>query len=193
MARPTVFAYCGFLEGAMRENGHDVCLPAYSGFKHSHPRRAIRYRRWRGEPSLTQKLNAYVGCINRLSERSYDSRARYFSWVGKEGPTGKERIIYGTYTIYDSSGCKKSVEEANAVEPHLPDLEAAASAYVKSVVTLEPAEGGGRLLRPGKLQRRQDDQGQSPASSPRGGVGCVRGRRSGVARRPRCSPGQARP
>ena len=53
--------------------------------------------------SLTEKLNAYVGCINRLSERSYESRSRYFSWVGKNGPTGKERIIYGTYTIYDTS------------------------------------------------------------------------------------------
>ena len=42
---------------------------------------------------LTEKLNAYVGCINRLSGRSYDSRARYFSWVSKNGPTGKERII----------------------------------------------------------------------------------------------------
>ena len=29
--------------------------------------------------SLTEKLNAYVGCINRLSERAYDSRKRYFS------------------------------------------------------------------------------------------------------------------
>ena len=27
-------------------------------------------------PSPTEKLNAYVGCINRLSERSYDSRRR---------------------------------------------------------------------------------------------------------------------
>src|SRR5437764_10057665 len=36
-------------------------------------------------PSPTEKLNAYVGCINRLSERAYDSRARYFSWVGKDG------------------------------------------------------------------------------------------------------------
>lgn len=89
-------------------------------------------------PSLTQKINAYVECINRLSARSYDSRARYFSWVGKQGPTGKERIIYGTYTIYDTSGCKKGVEQANALEPRLPELEAAASAYVKAVVTLEP-------------------------------------------------------
>jgi len=88
--------------------------------------------------TLTQKLNAYIGCINRLSERSYDSRERYFSWVGKKGPTGKERIIYGTYTIYDTSDCRKNVEEANALEPHDAELEAAASAYVAAVVALEP-------------------------------------------------------
>lgn len=87
---------------------------------------------------MTQKLNAYIGCINRLSERSYDSRERYFSWVGKKGPTGKERIIYGTYTIYDTSGCKRDVAAANALEPHEPELEAAAAAYVEAVTTLEP-------------------------------------------------------
>jgi hypothetical protein len=88
--------------------------------------------------SLTDKLNAYVGCINRLSERSYDSRSRYFSWVGKKGPTGKERIIYGTYTIYDTSDCRKNVEQANALEPRDAELETAASAYVDAVTTLEP-------------------------------------------------------
>jgi len=87
---------------------------------------------------LTEKLNAYVGCINRLSERSYDSRKRYFSWVGKNGPTGKERIIYGLYTIYDTSDCKKNVEKANALEPRDAALEAAASAYVEAVGKLEP-------------------------------------------------------
>ena len=30
---------------------------------------------------LVEKLNAYVGCINRLSERSYESRNRYSSWA----------------------------------------------------------------------------------------------------------------
>ena len=88
--------------------------------------------------SLTEKLNAYVGCINRLSARSYDSRARYFSWVSKNGPTGKERIIYGTYTIYDTSDCKKAVEKANALEPRDAELEAAALAYVEAVGKLEP-------------------------------------------------------
>src|SRR4029077_12271573 len=88
--------------------------------------------------SLTQKLNAYVGCINRLSERSYESRKRYFSWVSKNGPTGKERIIYGTYTIYDTSDCKKNVERASALDPRDAALEAAAPAYVEAVTKLEP-------------------------------------------------------
>ena len=88
-------------------------------------------------PSITEKLNAYVGCINRLSERSYQSRSRYFSWAAKSGPTGRERIIYGTYTIYDTTDCRTKVEAANAMEPHDADLEAAASAYAKAVGKLE--------------------------------------------------------
>ena len=89
-------------------------------------------------PALTAKVNAYIGCINRLSERAYESRSRYFSWAGKNGPTGSERIIYGTYTIYDTADCRKSVEEANALEPRDAALEAAASAYAEAVAKLEP-------------------------------------------------------
>ena len=89
-------------------------------------------------PPGVEKINAYVGCINRLSARRYDSRARYFSWAGKDGPTGRERIIYGTYTIYDTSDCVKNVEKANALEPRDAALEAAATAYAKAVARLEP-------------------------------------------------------
>ncbi len=85
-----------------------------------------------------EKMNAYVGCINSLSERAYDSRRRYFSWAAKKGPTGKERIIYGTYTISDTSRCRKDVEKANAIEPHDAPLEAAASAYADAAAKLEP-------------------------------------------------------
>ncbi|HEY0235956.1 MAG TPA: YiiG family protein [Afipia sp.] len=92
----------------------------------------------RPDAQATEKMNAYVGCINRQSERAYDSQARYFSWAPKSGPTGKERIIYGTYTIYDTSDCKKAVEKANTLEPRDTDIEAAASAYVTAVTTLEP-------------------------------------------------------
>lgn len=90
------------------------------------------------KPAPTEKMNAYVGCINRLSERSYESRKRYFSWAAHNGPTGKERIIYGTYTIYDTADCKKNVEKANALEPRDAALEAAASGYVEAVSKLEP-------------------------------------------------------
>jgi hypothetical protein len=89
-------------------------------------------------PPAVTKMNAYIGCINRLSERSYQSRERYFQWAAKSGPTGKERIIYGTYTIYDTSDCRKNVEKANAIEPHDAELEAAATAYVDAVTKLEP-------------------------------------------------------
>jgi hypothetical protein len=84
------------------------------------------------------KLNAYVGCINRLSNRAYDSRKRYFSWVSKNGPTGKERIVYGTYTISDTADCRKNIDKANALEPRDAALEAAASAYADAVAKLEP-------------------------------------------------------
>jgi len=89
-------------------------------------------------PSLTEKLNAYVECINQLSERSYQSRERYFSWAAKSWPTGKERIIYGTYTIYDTSDCRKNVEKANALEPRDAELGTSASAYADAVSKLEP-------------------------------------------------------
>jgi hypothetical protein len=89
-------------------------------------------------PPGVEKINAYVGCINRLSERSYSSRSRYFSWAAPSGPTGRERIIYGTYTIYDTSDCRKNVEKANALEPRDAALEAAATAYAKAVARLEP-------------------------------------------------------
>lgn len=88
-------------------------------------------------PPEIAKLNAYVGCLNRLSARAFDSRARYFSWAAKSGPTGHERIIYGLYTIYDTSDCAKNVDKANALEPHDADLEAAATAYAKAAAKLE--------------------------------------------------------
>ncbi len=89
-------------------------------------------------PSAVEKMNAYIGCINRLSARSFQSRARYFDWAAKSGPTGKERIIYGTYTIYDTADCVKNVEKANALEPRDAGIEAAATAYAKAVSKLAP-------------------------------------------------------
>ena len=144
-------------------------------------------------PSAVEKLNAYVGCINRLSARAYDSRARYFSWAAKSGPTGREHIIYGTYTIYDTADCRKDVEKANALEPHDAELEAAASAYAKAASKLEPLlKEADDYYKQEELQGRQDGQGQGPASPARRRLGRLRERRPEAARRRRRHQRQTR-
>lgn len=87
-------------------------------------------------PGLDQKINPYIKCMNEQSGRAYQARERYFSWAGKNGPTGKEAIIYGTYTIYDTGNCVSGIAAANSVAPHDPELEAAATEYVAAVATL---------------------------------------------------------
>ena len=101
--------------------------------------------------AFTEKINAYVACLNRLSQRSYESRQRYFSWASPKGPTGKERIIYGTYTIYDTADCRNGVTKVAALEPRLPELEAAAAAFAEAVGALEP------LLKEADTYYRQED------------------------------------
>ena len=99
-----------------REENHDAVSGDCPVVCRSHsacPSRPPSHKTRRLPPRLVEKLNAYVGCINRLSERSYES-APLLLMGDKTGPTGKERIIYGTYTIYDTSDCKKNVEKANA-------------------------------------------------------------------------------
>jgi len=108
-----------------------IAMFALAAFSASAPAHAQR-------SALTEKINAAIDCINRESARAFQSRERYFSWAAKSGPTGTERIIYGLYTIYDPKSCADGVAAANAKEPHEPELEALAAAYVETIVKLEP-------------------------------------------------------
>lgn len=89
-------------------------------------------------PTLGDKLQPYIKCINRLSERAHSSNQRYLSWVKGAGPTGKERIIYGLYTIYDTQDCRDGTEKAAKMEPANADLEKAGADYAAAVGVLEP-------------------------------------------------------
>jgi hypothetical protein len=98
-------------------------------------------------PSLAQdadaatgkKLDAAIACLNRLSERAYDSRSRYVDWAGdKPQMKKKPRNVLGLYTIYETDDCAKGVSEAASATPGNVPLEEASAAYVKSVQTLEP-------------------------------------------------------
>ncbi len=83
------------------------------------------------------KLNVYIDCFNNTNERAHKAMQRYASWVKdmKVGPTGKERVIYGTYTVGDHflNNCNKPVLDAAAEAPALAELDAAAKAYSSTV------------------------------------------------------------
>jgi hypothetical protein len=75
------------------------------------------------------QIDAYVGKSNAVVEllntslRASESWRRYLSWADlKRGPTGKERIIYGLYSVSDSSA-KDAIEKARlgaGGEPAIP-------------------------------------------------------------------------
>ncbi len=89
-------------------------------------------------PSLADKLEPYIECVNRLSGRALNSRTRYLSWANKSGPTGKEKIVYGLYTLYDPADCNRNIPAANEAEPRDAALEEAGAAFMSSIMALTP-------------------------------------------------------
>ncbi|GHE60906.1 hypothetical protein GCM10019059_20550 [Camelimonas fluminis] len=88
--------------------------------------------------ALIAKLNPYVALLNRTM-RATDSIARYESWVNMNtGPTGKERIVYGLYSLYDVRGEIDKARAAIAMPPPMPALDAAIPDYIKAYETLAP-------------------------------------------------------
>jgi len=88
--------------------------------------------------AVIAKLNPYVALLNRTM-RATDSIARYESWVNMNtGPTGKERIIYGLYSLYDVRGEIDKAKAAIAMPPPMPALDAAIPDYIKAYETLAP-------------------------------------------------------
>ncbi|MFC7053098.1 YiiG family protein [Hansschlegelia quercus] len=85
------------------------------------------------------KLNAYVALLNRTL-RASESIERYESWVRnmKSGPTGKESIVYGLYSLYDVSGEIEKAKAATTAEPAMPELDAAIPAYIAAYEALAP-------------------------------------------------------
>ncbi|WFR99044.1 YiiG family protein [Rhizobium tumorigenes] len=84
------------------------------------------------------KMNAYVKFMNDTL-RATDSLQRYRLWVNmSKGPTGKERIIYGLYSLYDVGQQIDAVKKAAVSEPAMPDLDAAMMAYLDAYQKLAP-------------------------------------------------------
>jgi hypothetical protein len=85
-----------------------------------------------------RKLNAYVNLLNRTL-RASESIARYRSWVDmRTGPTGRERIVYGLYSLYDVRGEIEKARAAVGTQPALPDLDAEIAPYTAAYEALAP-------------------------------------------------------
>lgn len=95
----------------------------------------------------SKKLNAYVDCYNRVDKRAHEAMNRYRQWVKNmdTGPTGKERVVYGVYTVSESSvrDCVKLAEQADDA-PALPGIDPTVKVYANAVAawtqTLEEAD-----------------------------------------------------
>src|SRR5579863_189539 len=84
------------------------------------------------------KMNAYVALLNR-SLRAVQSLDRYKSWVNmKTGPTGRESIVYGLYSVYDTTREAAAATAALTQEPLLPELDAAMRDYIAANAALAP-------------------------------------------------------
>ncbi len=85
------------------------------------------------------KSNGVVGLLN-ASLRGKDSWNRYLSWVDlKRGPTGKERIIYGLYSV--GSSAKDDIAKARKTadaDPAIPALDGATKQLAATFETLIP-------------------------------------------------------
>ncbi len=91
--------------------------------------------------SDAEKTNAYIGCSNRFVSRAYQARERYLSWAdAKKGPTGKEKIVFGTYTLVGDLDreCRAPIDHVATAEPRMPELEQAGEALVVALEALAP-------------------------------------------------------
>ncbi|GJD93431.1 hypothetical protein OCOJLMKI_0625 [Methylobacterium iners] len=88
--------------------------------------------------AIVGKLNAYVALLNRTL-RASESITRYASWADmRTGPTGRERIIYGLYSLYDVRGEIERARAAVSKPPAMPELDAKIGPYIAAYETLAP-------------------------------------------------------
>jgi hypothetical protein len=84
------------------------------------------------------KTNAYIELMNRTL-RAQESWNRYASWANvKTGPTGKERIVYGLYSLYDVRELIEKARAAAAQPPAYPALDETVKRYIAAYEVLAP-------------------------------------------------------
>ena len=88
------------------------------------------------DAALGAKLNAYIECSNRHSNMALKSRNRYLSWLrsSEQGPTGRESIVYGLYSLYDPADCYTAIATASYAIKLRAQAQAAQAADARQVL-----------------------------------------------------------
>jgi len=91
------------------------------------------------DSSWGEKLRVWGSCQSDV-RRALDARRRYFMWVKdpERGPTCRERNVYGTYTLNDTSSCLKSLTQTRELSPRNADLENAGTEGGAALAALQP-------------------------------------------------------
>jgi hypothetical protein len=93
------------------------------------------------DEQLQEKADAYIHCVNSISETMHGAEHRYRDWCPEKGPTGKERTIYG---ISAGPGqamvteCVNGAKKAAGLPPPNATLDAAGAEYAKNASALQP-------------------------------------------------------
>ncbi|MBI6550390.1 YiiG family protein [Xenorhabdus lircayensis] len=86
------------------------------------------------EEVISVKMNAYVECYNSLDGSIHGSMSRYASWLNdwEKGPTGKESVVYGLYSVRQDSvaDCQERIKKVAAMTPALKPIDDIAVSYI---------------------------------------------------------------
>lgn len=85
-------------------------------------------------------METYIRCFNAVDSSVYRSIERYASWLQdvKQGPTGKENIVYGIYSLFTENiiPCNRDIEVVAKLQPPFEPIDSASVTYIHSVVSI---------------------------------------------------------
>lgn len=90
------------------------------------------------DEQLQEKLDEYIKCLNSLGSAIHQSRARYFTYIPKTGPTGRE----GYADLYRlpagaTANCSAGVARSKNMPPSDPKLENAGTEFAAAASDID--------------------------------------------------------
>jgi hypothetical protein len=90
------------------------------------------------DEQLQEKLDEYIKCLNSLSSAIHQSRHRYFTYIPKTGPTGRETFadLY-RLPVGATATCSAGISRSKMMPPSDPKLESAGSEFASAASSID--------------------------------------------------------